>query len=34
MNAQNFLQLEMANLSNQQQTELFKAQAMQTALFT
>jgi hypothetical protein len=33
-NAQNFLQVDMANLSNRQQTELFKAQQRTQALFT
>ena len=34
LNAQNFLQIDMANLSNRQQTELFKAQQRVQALFT
>jgi len=33
-NAQNFLQTDMANLSNQQQTELFRAQQRVQSLFT
>jgi hypothetical protein len=34
MNAQSFLQTDMANLSNRQQTELFNAQARQQSMFT
>jgi hypothetical protein len=34
MNAQNFMQMDMANLSNQQQTDIFKTQQRIQSLFT